>query len=274
MWASIVHYTKLAACDSFGRKAPDVPRRKLRFDDDSLKHAADREKNITSSQSFKDLAEGLVRSVSFDGVKSLGVSFWWDQGSENPSPKRIQRKMRETILVSNELMSFLCGSATPENLGGRKQNKDWGDRKQNILKTIKDACNVEVELRPHLGGEGMQGLAITGKGQDRDRAKRMIVRLGASCRADTLSTVIDSWEDMSSPSFRQVFMSDCTQHEFGTRGFERSFAKVESVSGQDEDVMSFFMKQANHRWRKEMDELNGYEPPNPFVDAEMKWACR
>lgn len=263
MWSSIVHYTKLAVCDGFARKASDVPRRKftVRFDDDSLKRDAEREKEITSSKSFKDLAEGIVRSVSLDSIKSLGVSYWWEQGPNTQC--RPQKAMRETILVSSELMSLLCGSTAAQG--------KIDDRNQNILQTIKDACDVDFEIRPQFGGEGMQGLAITGKRQERDRAKRMIVRLGASCRTETLSTVIDSWEDPSSPGFMQVFMSDCAEHEFGTRGFERSSEKTEAVPEQD--VKAFFKKQANIRWMKEMDDLNGYEYPNAFVEPGMRWAC-
>jgi len=290
MWSSILDYAKLAICDGFARKAPEMkhaPRRKLRFDDSSPITLLERKGNKgVASQSSKGRAEEIARSVSLksvartgdsakesirdgaESVRSLGVSFWWQQ---DRTPVSQEKSMRETVIVSNELVSFLCGHA--------RARKDTDDQKQTVLKTVEEACNVELELRPRLGGDKMQGLAITGTGNERDRAKTMIVRLASFCRIDTLSTVMDAWQDLSSPCFMHAFMSDCAEHDFGmlispwSQGPENAGERVHNL--QHLDMRSLRTKQTEEGWRCQLESLRGEMAPDiaRFDDAAVSAAA-
>jgi hypothetical protein len=272
---------KLAVCDGLSRKAPEekkASQRKLRFDDTSPSHMPDRErysivdyariavcddralkafesKNITrvdSTQIFKDVqdcAEEIVRSVSMNSlaecVESIGVTSWWEQDRKTVSQ---EKPMRENILVSNQLASFLCGTAN---------RKDMHDQKHTVLKTVEDACNVELTLHRCLGDDKMRNLAITGSGDERDQAKSMIVRLGASCRTDTLETVMDAWNEdqWSARSCVHAFMSARGGHEFD--GFTSARDSARSETERDHrsmrgDMKSLRAERMEKGWRKEM----------------------
>jgi hypothetical protein len=189
-----------------------------------------------------------------ESVKSLGVTSWWEQDHKTVRQDKPMKPMRETILVSNELVSFLSGTAANED--------DMCGQKQTVLKTVEDACNVRLKLRPTLGGDKMQGLAITGTGYERDRAKSMIIRLSSSCRTDTLSSVMDAWNDWSSPSQMHAFMSDRSGHEFEAWSLEPIPTRSDTVPEGNHhpmrgDMKSLRVKWADKAWRKEMDTLNG-----------------
>jgi hypothetical protein len=259
---SILDYAKLAVCDDRARKTLEsnkVPPRKLPSDDSPTRSLERiQHKRVDSSQIFKECAEEIVRSVSVnsfaESVKSLGVTSWWEQDQKIVRQDKPKKRMRETILVSNELVAFLSGTAA-------NRDDEYG-QKQTVLKTVEDACNVELQLRPNLGGHKMQGLAITGTGRERDSAKSMIVRLGSSCRTDTLSSVMDAWNDWSSPSDMHAFMSDRSGHQFEAWSIEPVPTESDMVPEGDHLSMRGDLKSTRSKWaekgcRKEMDALNG-----------------
>jgi hypothetical protein len=237
----------------WNRKAPEkkhAPQQKVRFDDSSPMTLLERLGNKGTADNAKEFAKD-----GSEGVRSLGVSCWWQQDSPRDCQEKI---MRETFLVSNKLVSLLLSSPTKKH-GSTGARKDKDDQEQSLLENVQDACNVELALRPHLGGLKMQGLAITGTGAEREKAKTMIARLASSCHVDSLSTVTDAWQDLSSPCRMHAFMSGCADHEFGVL---TPLGDPENVGEkrhglQPVDMKSLRIKQASHGWRSELDSLRG-----------------
>jgi hypothetical protein len=165
--------------------------------------------------------------------------------------------MRETFLVSNKLVSLLLSRPTTRGSIGTRKDKD--DQEQSLLENVQDACNVVLAIRPHLGGDSMQGIAITGTGAEREKAKTMIARLSSSCHVDSISTVMDAWQDLASPGLMHAFMSDCADHESGVL---TPLGDPENVGEQLDDLQpvdmkSLRMKQARQGWRSELDSFRG-----------------
>jgi len=202
-----------------------------------------------------DNAKDLARDGA-EGVRSLGVSCWWQQADSIPDCQ--EKVMRETFLVSNKLVSLLLSRPT-KTRGSTGTRKDKDDQEQSLLENVEDACNVVLALRPHLGGDSMQGIAITGTGAEREKAKTMIARLSSSCHVDSLSTVMDAWQDLSSPCLMHAFMSGCADHELGVL---TPLGDPENVGEQHHDLQpvdmkSLRIKQASQGWRSELDSFRG-----------------
>jgi hypothetical protein len=246
--SSLLDNAKLAVCDGFDRKAlqsgfekkareSNAPAQTLQFDNCSLNDVIEQ-----SSRTLNDFAEG---------VKSLGVTSWWKQDAATDCQKR---PMRETILVTNELMKLLSGAA-----------KDKSSEEQTIMKTIEEACNVEMHLsRKHQAGHGMQCLAITGTGDQRDKAKSMIVRLSSSCRRDSLSNVMNAWDNMDS-NFSHMHVAG---HGFEGWTFEASSPRSETVTKEvcdpkTKDLKSLRTHLQNRtldkQWRNEREKLDNLD---------------
>jgi hypothetical protein len=161
----------------WNRKAPKKehsPQRKVCFDDSSQmtlpRLLGNKINKGVASQTLKDRADlksvartaGNGKNLARDGaegVRSLGVSCWWQQADSIPDCQ--EKVMRETFLVSNKLVSLLL-SRPRKTRGSTGTRKDKDDQEQSLLESVEDACNVVLALRPHLGGDSMQGIAITG----------------------------------------------------------------------------------------------------------------
>jgi|Transcript_49110 hypothetical protein len=87
----------------------------------------------------------------------------------------------------------------------------------------------------------------------------MIARLSSSCHVDSLSTVMDAWQDLSSPYIMHAFMSGCADHEFGVL---TPLGDPENVGDQRHDLKavdtkSLRIKQASQGWKSELDSFRG-----------------
>jgi hypothetical protein len=283
MWNSIREHVKLAVCDGGDRK--DKRRKTSKLQRQVTFGSASPQESL--AKTVQDCADDIVKSIPVESlakrtadvmdvvrdgtesVKSVVGSFWWEQAESDDSS---QRKMKETITVSNDVAVFLLGA-----------NADCEDNdRQTVMKTIEDACDVKMRLDLAVERQldvGMRmdirRLIIIGTPDARAKAKSRVVKLGVCCQEDTLTNMMDAWEDMSSPWFASSYLQkESPRTALHTTPLAKMSPLVDETSTSRRSHLYSLQKirqrETDYVWREDMARLTRWrstesEAPHAFA---------